>query len=88
MDNVTREKSNNVKGAVLNLEKVAHDAGEKIGTIASDFAHSTSDMAKSASDYVVTGREYVKENPFKGVAIAAVAGVVAGGILAMAMSRR
>jgi ElaB/YqjD/DUF883 family membrane-anchored ribosome-binding protein len=99
MENVIREKSNNAKTAIVDLhnkvqnggnqlEKIAHGAGEKAGAMASDFANSASDLAKSASDYVETGREYVKQNPLKGVAIAAVAGVVTGGILAMALRRR
>ncbi len=74
-----------IKSRVMNgehqLERVAQGAGEKAGAMATDFA-------KSAAESVKTGKEYVKYNPFKGVAIAAAAGVVTGGLLAMALRNR
>lgn len=60
---------------------MSYDAGKKIGAMASDFTNKT-------SDYVKTSRDYVKENPATGVAIAAAAGVVAGSLLTMALRRR
>jgi ElaB/YqjD/DUF883 family membrane-anchored ribosome-binding protein len=89
LQNETSTKSNGAisdfKNKILNgehqMERLAQNAGEKIGTIASDFAHSTADSMKSS-------REYVKENPVKGVAIAAAAGLVAGSLLTMVMRPR
>lgn len=60
---------------------MSYDAGKKIGAMASDFTNKT-------SDYVKTSRDYVKENPTAGVAIAAAAGVVAGSLLTMALRSR
>jgi len=58
--------------------KLSHNAGKKLGAMASDLVSST-------SSYVTTSRDYVAENPIKGVAIAAAAGVVVGSILTMSM---
>lgn len=63
------------------MERFSHDAGRKIGEMASDFTHKTSEYAKA-------GREYVKEHPTTGVAIAAAAGLVAGSLLTMALQSR
>lgn len=63
------------------FEKMTKSAGERVGAMASDLATSTADSLKSS-------RDYVKENPLKGVAIAASAGLVAGSLLTMAMRSR
>lgn len=63
------------------LEKLSHDAGKKMGAMTSDFTN-------KASDYVKTGRDYVKEHPTTGVAIAAAAGLVAGSLLTIALKRK
>ena len=91
MANVTNEVMNRadganhefkkVIGAENNLEKISHDAGKKVGAMASDFVASTSEYAR-------TGRDYVKENPAKGIALAAAVGVVAGSLLTIALRRR
>lgn len=92
MANATNEVMNRAEGAshefkkVIggtenNLEKISHDAGKKVGAMASDFVASTSEYAR-------TGRDYVKENPAKGVALAAAVGVVAGSLLTIALRRR
>lgn len=62
-------------------EKMAHDAGEKIGNFATNFSKSTADSVKSS-------REYIQDNPIKGVAIAAAVGVATGSLLTMALRRR
>lgn len=62
------------------LDKLAHSAGEKAGSM-------TAELVNSATTTVKSGREYVQENPIKGVAIAAAAGVVAGSLLTMIMRR-
>lgn len=92
MANPTSDTSNRLNGSAPDvksrmmgvehqLEKTAKNAGEEIGAMASDFASRSADSLKS-------GREYVKENPVRGVAIAAAAGAVAGSLLTMAMRKR
>ncbi len=63
------------------LSQMAYDSGEKIGSVASDFA-------SSAMDTVRYSQEYVKKNPYKGVAIAATAGIFAGTVLSSLMRGR
>ena len=58
----------------------AHDVGERAGQM-------TSKISNSVSDYYESGRDFVRDNPVKGVAYAAAAGVVAGGLLAIALRR-
>lgn len=92
MANVTTETFNKVDKIAHNLKdkasqgedqltQMTYDAGKKVGAIASDFASTTMDYAKS-------GREFVKENPGKGVAIAAGIGLLAGSLLTITMRRR
>jgi ElaB/YqjD/DUF883 family membrane-anchored ribosome-binding protein len=73
------------KNTVLNgehqLQKMAQGAGERVGTMASNFANSTANSVES-------GREYVRENPIKGVAMAAAAGMVFGSLLTAVMRSR
>lgn len=76
-----QDAKSKVQMAEKDFEKMSHEAGSKIGAMASEFAH-------SASEYVETGRGYVKSNPGKSVAIAAAAGLVAGSLITLAMSRR
>lgn len=63
------------------IEKMSVEAGEKVGVIAADIAQST-------SQYVQSGRQYVQENPIKGIAIAAAAGLVAGSLLTLALRNK
>ena len=58
-------------------DKMAHMIGNKMNR-----------MASTASEYAKNGREYVSDNPVKGVAFAAVTGAVVGSILTMAMRKR
>jgi ElaB/YqjD/DUF883 family membrane-anchored ribosome-binding protein len=67
MDNLSRES--------------LHNPSNKMGSMASNFVHST-------SEYVKSGREYVVENPAKGVALAAAAGAVVASILMLTMKRK
>lgn len=75
-----REFKNKVANQDDHLEQLTHSAGEKIGAMASDIAASTSEYAR-------TSREYVRENPAKVVAAAAIAGVFVGSLLTMAMRK-
>lgn len=63
------------------LESLAHGLGEQVGARASNVVNTT-------SDFVQTGREYVQDNPIKGVAIAAASGLVLGTLLTLAMRRK
>ncbi len=63
------------------LVKFSSEAGKKFGAMASDIADTT-------SEYIETGREYVKQNPAKGIAIAAGAGLVIGSLITMALKRK
>lgn len=78
MNDATSGLKNKYQGAEDQFSKLALNAGKKIGTMASDFADTT-------SNYMKTSREYVVENPVKGVAIAAAAGVVVGSLLSFSM---
>lgn len=92
MANITTDTFNKLDKPAHNLKdkisagedkvtQMTYDAGKKVGAIASDFAN-------TAMDYTKSGREYVKENPATGVAIAAGIGILAGSLLTMAMRRR
>ena len=67
--------------AERSLEQMTRNAGEKLGTMASD-------IAKNATNKAEASRNYIKENPVKGAAIAAGVGLVAGSLITMIMSRR
>ena len=56
------------------LAETTHNIGKQMGSTVSDFSEKAGDVYKQGCDYV-------KENPVKGVAIAALAGLVAGSIL-------
>lgn len=62
-----------LKSATETLEDISHTVGERAG-----------EMASQVGDYYKTSTKYVKENPVKGVAIAAATGVVVGSLLTMA----
>lgn len=76
-----QDLKNKAVSAEGQLEKFSHDAGEKIGEMATRFTDSTSDAIKSS-------RSYVQENPVKSLAIAAATGLVAGSLITMSMRRR
>lgn len=77
----TDEFKSKVQNSDRQLEHAVRQSGEKIGAMASSLVDST-------SSYIKSGREYVSENPAKGVAAAAVAGLVVGSLLTWAMRRR
>lgn len=72
---------NKVMSSDVSLGKISHSAGEKIGEMASGLANTT-------REYVENGREYVKENPAKSIAIAAAAGAAAGSLITYLMQKR
>lgn len=63
------------------LDRFSHEAGERIGSLASQIKDST-------SEYLETGRSYVKANPEKGIAVAAVVGALVGSLFTLSLSRR
>lgn len=69
------------QGAERSMDRFSHEAGERIGAIASQ-------LSDSASEYVEEGRKFVKENPEKGIAIAAGVGAVLGTLLTLAFRRK
>jgi|GEM_PF-1728268 len=92
MANLNNEFSNKINGMATEsknkifndgnqLRHLAKSAGERVGMIVSDFKKGTTKTMNS-------GREYVKENPIKGVAIAAATGLLAGSLLTVAMRSR
>jgi ElaB/YqjD/DUF883 family membrane-anchored ribosome-binding protein len=65
----------------VSIKEFSHQTGKRLGTMTNNFTH-------SANEYVKSGREYVAENPAKGVAMAAATGAVVGSIITWAMSKR
>ncbi|OFZ17697.1 MAG: hypothetical protein A2Z20_01570 [Bdellovibrionales bacterium RBG_16_40_8] len=70
-----------IQAAEKKFEEISHDAGAKVGAMASNLVHAANEYAKSS-------RHYVEENPGKSVAIAAAAGLVAGSLITLVMRRR
>jgi ElaB/YqjD/DUF883 family membrane-anchored ribosome-binding protein len=81
VNGAAKDFKNKSQGLMSTLEDFSHDTGERLG----EFASRVSD---SASEYVKTSRTYIKENPIKGVAVAAAAGIAVGGLIALAMRKR
>lgn len=92
MNNVSNESSKKLNSTATDfdgkgynsghqLERFAQNTGEKVGSMASEFANSTADSVKAS-------REYVQENPMKGMAVAIGAGLVAGSLLTILMRGR
>ena len=63
------------------IETALHNAGVKLGSV-------TSTITQGAANYSNHGKKLVKENPEKAVALAAAAGMVAGGLLAFALLKK
>jgi ElaB/YqjD/DUF883 family membrane-anchored ribosome-binding protein len=96
MENVKNESSTKFNGTAADakssvqkfgqnmshqLDQMSHDAGERIGSMASS-------ISDSASRYVQGSRDYVRHNPVKSIALATAAGLVAGSVLTLVMRRR
>ena len=69
-----RDLVSQLQSAEAELEKMSHDAGERLGEFASGIADRTQDALK-------TSQKYVKENPGKSVALAAAVGAMTGGLI-------
>ncbi len=93
MANPTSDSFNKINGAAQDfknraqqsaegaLDRFSHEAGERIGAVASQ-------LSSSATEYVEEGRKFVKDNPEKGIAIAAGVGAVLGTLLTLAFRRK
>lgn len=77
-DTIFDHKNPSISNSLGGLQK---EAGKKIGML-------TSDILDAASNQVETGRQYIKSNPFSGIAIAAAAGLVTGSIMTLVMKTR
>lgn len=64
-----------------NLERMAHDAGERVGDAATH-------VADTAAEYTRVGRAYVKDNPAKSIAIATAVGMVVGSVFTLIIRRK
>lgn len=81
INGAAKEMSSAVDTVTDRLEKFSHDAGQRVGSFASD-------VSERAADYVETGRSYIKENPVQSAAIAVAAGAAIGCLLTLAARRR
>jgi ElaB/YqjD/DUF883 family membrane-anchored ribosome-binding protein len=76
--------SADLKGKLITTEKsigrILHNAGEKVEDVATKIVNSTTKTLRNS-------REYIEENPGKGVAIAVSVGFITGSLLTAFMSR-
>lgn len=63
------------------LEKFSHEAGEKVGKLASN-------VSEGASEYIESSRSYIRNKPIQSTAMAAAAGLAAGFLLMMFARRK
>jgi len=73
-----REKVQNTESV---FQKLTHDAGQKLGSFASN-------IVESATENIKAGKEYVRDNPGKCLGMATAAGLVIGGLMTMAFRRK
>lgn len=72
--NTAKPIDKGLQSATHRLEGISRAVGERAG-----------EFASQVSDYYETGERYIRDNPVKSAAIAAGAGVIFGGLLAMAL---
>ncbi len=77
MEQLKEHRENSNRSAV---DKITQDAGESLG-------HLAKSIVNTAGDYTRQGRRYVAQNPAKGIAIAAAAGVLLGSVFTLAMRK-
>lgn len=78
INGATSEFRNKIKDNDHQLEKFVTRTGETVSAVASDVTSRTADTIRSS-------KEYVKENPVKGVALATAAGLMLGSFLTRMM---
>ncbi len=78
----TENQDYKTKNQGLNsLEHFSRDSGKIVGDMAGN-------LARSTNHYVKSSRDFVRDNPTTGVAIAAAAGALVGSLVTMGMRRR
>ena len=77
----TRSMSDVAQNVSQKFEKLSHNAGQRVGSMASQ-------IQDSASEYVENSRDYIKQNPLQATAYAAVAGLACGALLTLALRRK
>jgi ElaB/YqjD/DUF883 family membrane-anchored ribosome-binding protein len=75
---------NSKKPPFTNSENKDHSLSHRIGKDTGEFVGNAS---QKASEYVEHTRHYVKDNPIKGIAFAAIAGAAMGVVVTMASRR-
>ena len=86
MNNLITESAGKFNGAARNVNATTKDVFSSAKNTVEHLSHNIGEQAGSAitkaqeavTEYYYDGREYVVENPVKGVAIAAAAGLICG----------
>ncbi|MGE4130901.1 MAG: YqjD family protein [Bdellovibrionales bacterium] len=81
LDRTERKAKGKAADLVSDVEDMTYRAGEKVGQVASD-------AVDRANELVTSSRQYVRENPLKGVGFAAGIGAVLGALTVLAFGRR
>lgn len=80
--NPSTKESSDVMGKTFGaLETASSDFGRQAGNMVSR-------ISETSKNYYKTSEDYVKSHPVKGVAIAAGAGLLVGGLLSAALRRK
>lgn len=78
---ISHDPKNKLSAAQSKMMSAAHRVEEKI-------ADEASHVVERASHYLSASRQYVKENPAKSVAVAAVSGLALGGLISAILRKR
>lgn len=91
MGNLQSDIKNASKDIAQNGQRGLQVGADQVQNISRGLGHNAGMMAAKLSDtvndYYKTSRSFVAENPVKGIAIAALAGIFTGGLLTLAMRR-
>jgi ElaB/YqjD/DUF883 family membrane-anchored ribosome-binding protein len=92
MANLINETKKNTNGMAVELANKVHDSKNYVNDLVYDsgekIGHMASDVANSAIDSFKSGREYVKDHPYQGFAMATLIGMLSGVLLTVLMRRR
>lgn len=81
LNSATRSAKHSSQSSDRRIDGLTREVGERLGEL------STS-IRDTASEYMNQGKEYVAENPLKGVAMAAAAGALIGSAVSFLIRRR
>ncbi len=88
----TTEAKNKMNGAKKHAahttEEAASTVMSEIQTLSQDLSSRAREMTSEIKEYYKTGHKYVRSNPVKSLAVAAGAGLLIGGFVAMMIGRR